>query len=225
MLPIVRPPVSASMLWHPPIISAPAKASGPQASSRAVASIAALMANAARRAHVEAMAESYRQERLGAGLIALSANVLPGEAEKCTAVGMDDFTGKPGLDVFYSVTPSLRLTATFNTDFGETEVDARQINLSRFSILFPEKRSFFLEGASSFYAGQRPDPEHASEYYLFFSRRIGLSDDGRAGRFTAVIDRVKKGLDEIDRAAPDRVRGARAAGRRRRSDFSTDAPV
>ena len=57
---------------------------------------------------------------------------------------------KPGLDVFYSITPSLRLTATFNTDFGETEVDARQINLTRFSLLFPEKRAFFLEGAGVF---------------------------------------------------------------------------
>ena len=55
-------------------------------------------------------------------------------------------SGKPGLDVFYNITPSLKLTATFNTDFGETEVDARQINLSRFSVLFPEKRSFFLRG-------------------------------------------------------------------------------
>ena len=64
--------------------------------------------------------------------------------------GQDDFTGKPGLDLFYSITPSLRLTATFNTDFGETEVDARQINLTRFSLLFPEKRAFFLEGAGVF---------------------------------------------------------------------------
>ena len=47
----------------------------------------------------------------------------------------DDGSGKPGLDVFYNITPSLKLTATFNTDFGETEVDARQINLSRFSFL------------------------------------------------------------------------------------------
>ena len=64
--------------------------------------------------------------------------------------GADDLTRKPGLDVFYHFTPSLRLTATFNTDFGETEVDARQINLTRFSLLFPEKRSFFLEGAGVF---------------------------------------------------------------------------
>ena len=46
-------------------------------------------------------------------------------------IGEDGFSGKPGLDIFYSVTPSLRLTATINTDFGETEVDARQINLTQ----------------------------------------------------------------------------------------------
>src|SRR5687768_16873593 len=94
--------------------------------------------------------------------------------------GGDDFTGKPGLDVFYSITPSLRLTATFNTDFGETEVDARQINLSRFSLLFPEKRAFFLEGAGVFsFASTGPEtpggiPGTGADVYPFFSRRIGL---------------------------------------------------
>ena len=64
--------------------------------------------------------------------------------------GDDSLRGKPGLDLFYNVTPNLKLTATFNTDFGETEVDARQINLTRFSIFFPEKRSFFLQDAGVF---------------------------------------------------------------------------
>ena len=61
--------------------------------------------------------------------------------------GRNVATGKPGLDMFYNITPSLKVTGTVNTDFGETEVDARQINLSRFSLFFPEKRSFFLEDA------------------------------------------------------------------------------
>ena len=92
----------------------------------------------------------------------------------------DDFSGKPGLDVFYSITPSLRLTATFNTDFGETEVDARQINLSRFSLLFPEKRAFFLEGAGVFsFASTGPEtpggiPGTGADLYPFFSRQVGL---------------------------------------------------
>jgi Domain of unknown function (DUF5916)/Carbohydrate family 9 binding domain-like len=94
--------------------------------------------------------------------------------------GKDDFSGKPGLDLFYNITPSLKLTATFNTDFGETEVDARQINLSRFSVLFPEKRSFFLQGASVFtFASIGPEPAGGippagADVYPFFSRQIGL---------------------------------------------------
>lgn len=94
--------------------------------------------------------------------------------------GLDDRSGKPGLDVFYSITPSLKLTATFNTDFGETEVDARQINLTRFSLLFPEKRAFFLEGAGVFsFASTGPAtpggiPGTGADLFPFFSRRIGL---------------------------------------------------
>ena len=94
--------------------------------------------------------------------------------------GEDDTSGKPGLDLFYNITPSLKLTATFNTDFGETEVDARQINLSRFSLLFPEKRSFFLEGAGVFnFASIGPEPAGGippagADVYPFFSRQIGL---------------------------------------------------
>lgn len=94
--------------------------------------------------------------------------------------GDDDFSRKPGLDIFYNITPSLKLTATFNTDFGETEVDARQINLTRFSLLFPEKRAFFLEGAGVFsFASTGPQtpggiPGTGADLYPFFSRRIGL---------------------------------------------------
>ncbi|MPZ20650.1 MAG: hypothetical protein GEV06_22480 [Luteitalea sp.] len=91
-----------------------------------------------------------------------------------------DFRNKPGLDLAYNITSSLKLTATFNTDFGETEVDERQINLSRFSLLFPEKRSFFLEDAGVFgFASLGPEPpggipEAGADVYPFFSRRIGL---------------------------------------------------
>jgi hypothetical protein len=94
--------------------------------------------------------------------------------------GDDDTDAKPGLDIFYNLTPSLKLTTTFNTDFGETEVDARQINLTRYSVLFPEKRSFFLEGAGVFnFASIGPEPAGGipaagADVYPFFSRQIGL---------------------------------------------------
>src|SRR5688572_1022061 len=117
----------------------------------------------------------------------------------------DDFSSKPGLDVFYSITPSLRLTATFNTDFGETEVDARQINLTRFSLLFPEKRSFFLEGAGVFsFASTGPEtpggiPGTGADVYPFFSRRIGLINGQEvpldAGvKLTGTVGRTEVGI-------------------------------
>jgi hypothetical protein len=78
-------------------------------------------------------------------------------------------SGKGGGDIFYNITPSLKLTATLNTDFAETEVDDRQINLTRFPLFFPEKRAFFLENAGVFsFSNTSPD------IIPFFSRRIGL---------------------------------------------------
>lgn len=92
----------------------------------------------------------------------------------------DDFDFEPGLDIFYNITPSLKLSGTINTDFGETEVDARQINLDRFSLFFPEKRSFFLEDVGVFdFASTVPEgppgaPDADADIIPFFSRRIGL---------------------------------------------------
>ncbi len=77
-----------------------------------------------------------------------------------------------GLDVKYSLTPSLTLDGTINTDFAQVEVDELQINLDRFNLFFPEKRPFFLENAGYFTVGVPQEVE------LFYSRRIGLGPDG-----------------------------------------------
>jgi len=77
-----------------------------------------------------------------------------------------------GFDLKYSITPSLTLDATYNTDFAQVEADDQQINLDRFSLFFPEKRPFFLENAGQFTVG------NSREVELFFSRRIGISDGG-----------------------------------------------
>jgi len=75
-----------------------------------------------------------------------------------------------GLDVFKNLTPNMNASFTVNTDFAETEVDARQINLTRFPLFFPEKRAFFLEGAGVFdVAGTNEE-----SVLPFFTRRIGL---------------------------------------------------
>ena len=94
----------------------------------------------------------------------------------------DDRTwkAKPGLDVKYSLTPSMILDLTGNTDFSQVEVDEQQVNLTRFSQLFPEKREFFLENDGLFQFGDIPGdrgPERARETQLYFSRRIGLSEE------------------------------------------------
>ena len=73
-----------------------------------------------------------------------------------------------GLDVNYNITSGLKASLTLNTDFAETEVDERQINLTRFPIRFPEKRDFFLEGANILRFAS------SSGVYPYFSRKIGL---------------------------------------------------
>lgn len=90
--------------------------------------------------------------------------------------GDSDTKGEPGLDLFYGITPDLNFSATINTDFGETEVDARQINLTRFPLFFPEKRTFFLENAGNFtFSNAGVDRRNPTLAVVpFFSRRIGL---------------------------------------------------
>lgn len=82
------------------------------------------------------------------------------------------FNEEFGVDVKYSITPSLTLDATYNTDFAQVEVDDIQINLDRFSLFFPERRPFFLENAGQFSVGNPREAE------LFFSRRIGVGPGG-----------------------------------------------
>lgn len=83
-------------------------------------------------------------------------------------------TGAIGGDVVYNLTPGLRANVSINTDFAETEVDQRQVNLTRFPLFYPEKRAFFLEGASIFTFSR----ETGNSIVPFFSRRIGLDEAG-----------------------------------------------
>jgi hypothetical protein len=77
-----------------------------------------------------------------------------------------------GIDLKYGVTSNLTLDVTANTDFSQVEADDEQINLTRFSLYFPEKREFFLENAAIFSIGSPDDA------MIFFSRRIGISENG-----------------------------------------------
>jgi hypothetical protein len=83
-------------------------------------------------------------------------------------------TADIGLDVKWSVTPGLTADLTYNTDFAQVEADNVQINLTRFSLFYPEKRDFFLERSELFQFGNNRETD------IFFSRRIGL-DNGIIG--------------------------------------------
>ncbi|MFY0650706.1 MAG: carbohydrate binding family 9 domain-containing protein [Cyclobacteriaceae bacterium] len=103
--------------------------------------------------------------------------------------GLDDAKGvgtdyqyNGGLDIYYRLTPRLKSSISFNTDFAEIEADSRQINLSRFSIRLPEKRNFFLDGADMFsfgLEGRRTEPP-SGKLTPFFSRILGLDEQGVA---------------------------------------------
>ncbi len=99
-----------------------------------------------------------------------------------------DVDGEAGIDVKYGLTRSLIADFTVNTDFAQVETDEQQVNLTRFSLFFPEKREFFLEGQGIFeFAGLRQDGGGGvpNGPILFFSRRIGLergADGTHSGR-------------------------------------------
>ena len=82
--------------------------------------------------------------------------------------------GQFGLDVKYGVTQNLTADFTYNTDFAQVEVDEQQVNLTRFSLFFPEKREFFLEARGNFDFARGAGLGGTGAPTLFFSRRIGL---------------------------------------------------
>jgi hypothetical protein len=89
-------------------------------------------------------------------------------------------SGDLGMDLKWGVTPRLTLDLTYRTDFSQVEVDQEQVNLTRFSLFFPEKRDFFMENAGVFAFGDQSERnirQGASprDFTLFHSRRIGLS--------------------------------------------------
>jgi Domain of unknown function (DUF5916)/Carbohydrate family 9 binding domain-like len=85
--------------------------------------------------------------------------------------------GEFGADVKWGMTQSYVADFTYNTDFAQVEDDEQQVNLTRFNLLFPEKREFFVEGAQFFSFGTQGGTFNNAELpTLFFSRRIGLEN-------------------------------------------------
>ena len=131
----------------------------------------------------------------------------------------NDLTGDAGFDVKYGLTKGLTADVTYNTDFAQVEEDEQQVNLTRFSLFFPEKRDFFLEGQGIFNFGP-PTRENQSfggatslMPLIFFSRRIGLSGNqevpilagsrvtGRAGRNAVGLLNIETKASEAAGAA------------------------
>ena len=124
--------------------------------------------------------------------------IKPYAAASSSTVGRNPADGDldVGLDVKYGLTSGLTLDGTLNTDFSQVEADEQQVNLTRFNVLFPEKREFFLENSGIFQfglpstgtssqggtaspagAGRQNSPPDTK---LFFSRQVGLSSSGAA---------------------------------------------
>ena len=94
-------------------------------------------------------------------------------AQKVPAVASNfDYPFESGADAKIGITPALSLALPLNTDFAQVEVDNEQVDLTRFSLFFPEKRPFFLENAGRFAVGNNTSAQ------LFFSRRIGIGAGG-----------------------------------------------
>jgi hypothetical protein len=146
-----------------------------------------------------------------------------------------------GLDVKYGVTNGLTLDATVNTDFSQAEADEQQVNLSRFSLFFPEKRDFFLESSGIFQfgssdrmggGGATSGRQNASpDMMLFFSRRIGLSEDGNAipilagSRLTGRVGRFSVGALNIQQREANGVPSTNFGAIRLRRDILANSDV
>ncbi|MGE0703279.1 MAG: DUF5916 domain-containing protein [Vicinamibacterales bacterium] len=129
----------------------------------------------------------------------------------------NDLDGDVGFDLKYGVTEGLVADFTYNTDFAQVEVDEQQVNLTRFSQFFPEKREFFLEGQGIFVFGQGRrnfGGGTSNTPVLFFSRRIGLNRGqtvpiraggrltGRAGPYSIGALAIQSGEQEASGAVP-----------------------
>ena len=139
-------------------------------------------------------ATGFQGLRQGVGLDIVPSMTLRRSRTYGPGGSTTDDRSEPQLDLFYKITPQLNAALTLNTGFSATEIDDRQVNLTRFSLFFPEKRDFFLRDVDIFEFGQigsggfnnqsgtgsaaisTPARQNARP---FFSRSIGLSASGQ----------------------------------------------
>ena len=135
---------------------------------------------------------------------------------------LNNVTGDVGGDLKYGLTANLTADFTVNTDFAQVEIDEQQVNLTRFSLFFPEKRDFFLEGRGVFdfarggVVGSNFSPvvTTSSQPYLFYSRRIGLNRNrvipidvggrvtGKVGKYGIGVMNIQTGDESVSATEP-----------------------
>ena len=130
-----------------------------------------------------------------------------------------------GFDVKYGLTKSITADFTYNTDFAQVEDDEAQVNLTRFSLSFPEKREFFLEGRGHVHVSAARGGVPTIRP-IFYSRRIGLSGGrpvpivaggrltGKAGNWNIGALSITTDDDEVVQARADELQRAQPAARR-----------
>jgi hypothetical protein len=104
---------------------------------------------------------------------ALAKNENPGVSRNDPLQKRNNIAPGVGLDLKYGLTSNFTLDATFNPDFGQVEVDPAVVNLSAFETFFPERRPFFVEGASIFSFGDMRSQNNSNGYNFLHTRRIG----------------------------------------------------
>ncbi len=134
----------------------------------------------------------------------------------------NDVTGDLGGDIKYGLTANLTADFTYNTDFAQVEIDEQQVNLTRFSLFFPEKREFFLEGRGLFDFARggvtgavfTQSISTSIQPYLFYSRRIGLNNGriipidaggrltGKVGKYAIGIMNIQAGDESVSLTEP-----------------------
>ncbi|HEY3171755.1 MAG TPA: DUF5916 domain-containing protein, partial [Thermoanaerobaculia bacterium] len=126
--------------------------------------------------HIDDLSRAGRLTGVSALRQGLGLTVAPyvlGRSERDRTSRTSRRLGTAGGDVGYNLTPRTTGILTVNPDFAETEVDTRQVNLTRFPLFFPEKRAFFLEGSNLFGFGLGLD----TTFIPFYSRRVGLLEE------------------------------------------------
>ncbi|MDP2390520.1 MAG: DUF5916 domain-containing protein, partial [Acidobacteriota bacterium] len=166
--------------------------------------------NVSQAGHLAGLADIKQAERVRlrpyflGGAESLDAVATPTGTRRITEIGIDDLK--------WQATSTLTADLAVNPDFAQTEVDAQQVNLTRFSLFFPEKRQFFIEGADSLRMGVGLLHFGPPPLELFYSRNIGLSNQGTpitipvGGKLTGKVGGFDIGVlsaqtDDTDRQA------------------------